>query len=202
MSLLLFLDTSLLFLFSVLYFWNIYCVDVKLPYDFSKNILTSNCLLFCILEIHFTSFSKNLIFKDICSNIYNILIFLKLICVIWLLMILLELLFHPCIINLITHFISSQMKSTKLQLLVTQYRPLDQQKANGNVRCPFHVRKSIEREGMKRKIIQSRPRPSGPSRWKLLERARGNQKPPWEQELTSHFCFCKQASCYKPPALP
>ena len=81
-----------------------------------------------------------------------------------LLMILLELLFHPCIINLITHFISSQMKSTKLQLLVTQYRPLDQQKANGNVRCPFHVRKSIEREGMKRKIIQSRPRPSGPSR--------------------------------------
>lgn len=65
---------TLLSCFYFLFFISGTCVDVKLPYDFSKNILTSTGL-FYILEIHFTSFCKTLIFKDICSNIYNILIF-------------------------------------------------------------------------------------------------------------------------------
>ena len=54
-----------------------------------------------------------------------------------LLTILLALLFGPCTINLITRFISSRMESIRLQLLVTQYRSLDQQKPRGNDRRSF-----------------------------------------------------------------
>jgi hypothetical protein len=41
-------------------------------------------------------------------------------------MLLLALVLGPCIHNAITHFISSWMEAIKLQLLVTQYRPLGQ----------------------------------------------------------------------------
>jgi uncharacterized protein involved in cysteine biosynthesis len=44
---------------------------------------------------------------------------------------LLALVFGPCILNAITHFISSRMAAIKLQLLVTQYRPLGQEEPNG-----------------------------------------------------------------------
>jgi hypothetical protein len=37
------------------------------------------------------------------------------------------LIFSTCIVNTITHFISLQMEAIKLQLLVTQYRPLGQE---------------------------------------------------------------------------
>jgi hypothetical protein len=46
-------------------------------------------------------------------------------------MLLLALIFGPCILNAITRFISSRMKAIKLQLLVTQYRPLGQQESYG-----------------------------------------------------------------------
>jgi hypothetical protein len=44
-----------------------------------------------------------------------------------LLMLLLALIFSPCFLNAVTHFISSQMEAMKLQLLLTQYRPLGQE---------------------------------------------------------------------------
>ena len=56
----------------------------------------------------------------------------------------------------------------------------------------------------KRKITQSRPRLAGPRRWKVTGsvcRASDNQKPRWEQEITSPFCFCKQASRHRLPVL-
>jgi hypothetical protein len=40
-------------------------------------------------------------------------------------MLLLPLVFGPCILNAITHFISSQMEAKNLQLLEMQYRPWD-----------------------------------------------------------------------------
>jgi hypothetical protein len=46
-------------------------------------------------------------------------------------MLLLTLVFGPCIFNTITHFISLQMEAIKLQLLVTQYRPLGQKEPDG-----------------------------------------------------------------------
>jgi hypothetical protein len=46
-------------------------------------------------------------------------------------MLLLALIFGPCILNAITRFISSRMEAIKLQLLVTQYRPLGQQESYG-----------------------------------------------------------------------
>jgi uncharacterized protein involved in cysteine biosynthesis len=42
-------------------------------------------------------------------------------------LLLLALIFGPFILNAITHFISSWMEVIKLQLLVTQYRPLGKQ---------------------------------------------------------------------------
>jgi hypothetical protein len=47
------------------------------------------------------------------------------------LVLLLALIFGPCFLNAITHFISSRMEVIKLQLLVTQYRPLGQQEPYG-----------------------------------------------------------------------
>jgi hypothetical protein len=46
-------------------------------------------------------------------------------------MLLLVIVFGPLILKAITHFISSQMEAIKLQLLVTQYRPLGQEEPNG-----------------------------------------------------------------------
>jgi uncharacterized protein involved in cysteine biosynthesis len=48
-----------------------------------------------------------------------------------LVMLLLALVFGPCILIAITHFISSQMEAIKMQLLVTQYRPLGQEEPDG-----------------------------------------------------------------------
>jgi hypothetical protein len=52
-------------------------------------------------------------------------------------MLLLALVFNLCILNAITNFISLQMEVIKLQLLVAQYRPLEQQKPYGifKVKC-------------------------------------------------------------------
>lgn len=55
---------------------------------------------------------------------------------------------------------------------------------------------------LKRKIIRSRPRPGGgPRRWKVTDnKLKENQKPYWEQEITSGFCSGKPASCPRLPA--
>jgi hypothetical protein len=46
-------------------------------------------------------------------------------------MFLLALVFGPCILNAITHFIRLRMEAIKLQLLVKQYRPLRQEEQHG-----------------------------------------------------------------------
>jgi uncharacterized protein involved in cysteine biosynthesis len=46
-------------------------------------------------------------------------------------MLLLALVFGSCILNAITHLISSLIETIKLQLLITQYRSLGQEEPNG-----------------------------------------------------------------------
>lgn len=60
---LLLFNNPLPFLLSVLYFWNIYYLNIRLPSDFLNKHLTQNCLfsvfLFYIPEIYLNLFSKH-----------------------------------------------------------------------------------------------------------------------------------------------